>query len=372
MKPLKILIDCHVFDQTLQGTTTYILGLYKEMIKDKSKIFYFISHHYDLQKEFGIQENIIYLKYKSTNKFYRLLFELPAVIGENNIDYAHFQYIVPPIKRCKYIVTLHDVLFLDYPKYFPFFYKISKNILYRLSANYSDIVLTVSQFSKNRIHHHFNIAKSYITPNAIDAAFYEDYDKNVVQLHAKNKFNIENYFLFVSRWEPRKNHQLLLQVFVDSGFYNNYNLVFVGEDAIPNKEFDLLYNSLSEEIKSKIFKFKNISFHDLLLLNRAATLSIYPSVAEGFGIPPLESVAANVPTICSNTTAMSDFEFIAEGFFNPLDAKDLAQKIYLMLQSKSTLEKKEKLLKKYNWQTSANCLQFALQENLKKETYNSN
>ena len=70
MKNTNILIDCHVFDQSLQGTTTYVKGIYLELVKDKTKNFYFVSHTYNLEEIFGTQENVHYIKFKSKNKFY--------------------------------------------------------------------------------------------------------------------------------------------------------------------------------------------------------------------------------------------------------------------------------------------------------------
>jgi glycosyltransferase involved in cell wall biosynthesis len=364
MNNLNILVDCHVFDQSLQGTTTYIKGVYLELIKDKTKNFYFVSHSYNLEEIFGKQKNVFYIKFKSKNKFYRLLIELPQIIKKHSIDYAHFQYIVPPIKRCKYIVTLHDVLFLDYPKYFSFIYKVSKKILYKLSAKYSDIVLTVSEFSKERIEHHFNLQNIYITPNAVESSFYEKYDKVFAQKQVLEKFGIQNYFLFVSRWEPRKNHHLLLKVFVEKEYYKEYNLLFLGDEAIENKEYNHYYKSLSNIIKNKVYKLNKINFQDLLLINRAAKLSIYPSIAEGFGIPPLESIACGIPTVCSNSTAMSDFNLISDCLFNPFDAIDLDDKIKIALSDLNLEEKKDKVFKKYNWSIAAKQIQNALLEKM--------
>ena len=354
MQKTSIFVDCHVFDGTLQGTTTYLKGLYQELINDKSKKFFLAAHNIEkLQSVFGIHENVIYLKYASKNKLFRLLFDIPNLITQNNIDYAHFQYIVSPIKRCKYIVTIHDILFLDFPQYFPLFYRIKNRFLFKYSANKSDVVLTVSQYSKERIEKHFQVSNVKITPNAIDLAYFEKYNKeNEVQI-IKNKFNFENYFLFVSRWEPRKNHLTLLKTFVENGYYKKYKLVFVGDDAIETKSYNKYYNLLENEVKEQIVNLKKLGFHDLVHLVRAATLSVYPSFAEGFGIPPLESIASSIPTVCSNTTAMSDFKFIGNCLFDPSSSDDLNLKIMIALQDNLIEEKRNRVHLKYKWDLSA-------------------
>jgi glycosyltransferase involved in cell wall biosynthesis len=98
---------------------------------------------------------------------------------------------------------------------------------------------------------------------------------------------------------------------------------------------------------------KKVDFKNLVLFTRAASLAIYPSIAEGFGIPPLESIASETPTICSNSTAMSDFDFISPFLFNPLDEKDLDSKIDNALHYESWKNSKNQMCQKYNWKNSA-------------------
>ena len=76
---------------------------------------------------------------------------------------------------------------------------------------------------------------------------------------------------------------------------------------------------------------------------------IYPSIEEGFGIPPLESLAAKIPTICSNTTAMEDFYFLKELQFNPLMEKEIFDKIQLALLDKNWSKRTIEMKEKYNW-----------------------
>lgn len=351
--PINIFVDCHIFDKNYQGTTTYIKGIYQEYIHDKNKHFFLAASNIEnLQKVFGKQPNVTYLQLKSKNKFVRLLFEIPKILKRNKIDYAHFQYIAPPVNVCKYIVTIHDVLFLEYPNYFPWLYRIKNHFLFKISAKNAHIVCTVSEFSKQKIKHYFNV-NSIITPNAVDPVFFEKYDKISTQEQVKNQFNIENYWIFVSRWEPRKNHLNLVKVFVENEYYREYQLLFVGDKDLPNKQFDNYFESLPAEIQSRIIIKNKVSFTDLLLLLRGATLSAYPSFAEGFGIPPLESVAAQIPTVCSNTTAMADFNFLEGYLFNPYDLIHMNQTIKYALNRPFDIEIITKLQQKYNWNHAA-------------------
>ncbi|MEC4003516.1 glycosyltransferase family 1 protein [Flavobacterium sp. SUN052] len=354
MKSFNIFVDCHVFDGNFQGTTTYLKGIYLEMIKDKDMQFFFAAN--DLEKIttiFGKQENVHYLKYKYHNKFYRLLIDIPILIKQHKIDYAHFQYIVPPLKYCKYINTIHDVLFLDFPEYFPLLYRIKNKYLFKWSAQKADIVLTVSEFSKNQIQKHFNIQNVQISPNAVDSNYFQQYDKTKIKQQVKLKYNLEKYWLYISRWEPRKNHHTLLKVFVENKFYNDYSLVFIGDKAINNTMYNDYYGTLTDEIKAKIVTLNKVDFEQLLLLLRGANLSVYPSFAEGFGIPPLESVAARIPTACSNTTAMADFKFMKGNQFDPNNKQNMLEVINKTISGDIDLPKIQKLKDNYNWTISA-------------------
>lgn len=353
-KKVKIFVDCHVFDKNFEGTQTYITGLYQELIKDKSKEFFFAAANIiRIQEIFGNNTNVKYLKLQSKNKIYRLLIDIPRLIKENKIDFAHFQYIVPPIKYCKYINTIHDLLFLEYPQYFSWLYRIKNKFLFSESAKLTDIFFTVSEYSKEQIQKKFGIQNVSITQNAVNIAFFEKNDKEIIQAKVKELYNIDNYFIYVSRWELRKNHHFLLEVFVENNYYNDFFLVLVGRKELPNPKFERFYKSLEKSIQEKIIILDNVNFEELLLLVKGARLSIYPSIAEGFGIPPIEAAAAGISSIYSNTTAMRDFHFLKNCEFNPFDKEDLNQKIELKLKEKQAIDYSELIKEKYSWKQSA-------------------
>jgi glycosyltransferase involved in cell wall biosynthesis len=361
----RIFVDCHVFDKGFQGTRTYIQGLYLELIKDKSKQFYFASNDTEnLKTVFGNQENITYISYSSKSALIRLLFETPRIIFKHKIDFAHFQYRVPPLKLCKYIVTTHDVLFEDFPEDFPKLNRIQSFVTYKFSAKLSDIVFTVSEYSKKQIEKHLKVKNVIVMPNGIDDMFFEEYDKKEIQKQVKEQFGADNYLIYVSRWEPRKNHHLLLKAFIDQNLFDDFNLVFVGDDTFKNKEYEQLYTKLSDDIKRKIFTFKKVDFAVMLLLLRGAKASAYPSRAEGFGIPPLEAIAATIPTISSNQTAISDFKFLNDYLFDPNSKSEFEEKLLNVLKNKDVeiKNKKEYVKQHYNWEIAANIYQKILQK----------
>ena len=355
--PLRIFLDCHVFDGEFQGTRTYLEGLYTELVKHKEYHFFLAADDIaGLQEVFGKQDNITYVRYKPGGKAYRLLADSPRLIRKHKIDLAHFQYRVPPVKLCKYITTIHDVLFEDFPEYFPPLSRKVNYHSYRLSAKASNILLTVSAYSKQKIEQHLGTAVSGITPNAVSDVFYEAYDKEAVRAEVKKRYGFENYLLYTSRWEPRKKQDLLLKAFAELGLHKTHALVFVGEESIVNPNYDQIYQGLDDEVKAKIFRLGKVNFPDMLTLLRGAQLFVYPSIAEGFGIPPLEAIAAGVPVISSDRTAMADFDFIGKYRFNPENESEFRHVLFTALQEydmEALAHMQDVVKSRYTWKHAA-------------------
>lgn len=357
---MKILVDAHCFDyKTTEGINTYLKGLYGELVKIATDIdFYFVAQNTDkIRTIFGEAANIYYITLSSKNKIYRLLFEFPVIIRKYGIDVAHYQYTSPLIKNCKNIVTLHDILFKDYPEMFPLSYRLIKGFLFKLSAKRADLLLTVSNYSAKQIAMHYNIPINRIgvTPNAVSGDFYT-IDKNEATNFVKS-YGFEKYILYVSRIEPRKNQIALLKAYNELQLWqDNYDLVFIGRRTLATPEFDIYYEQLPAKVKSHIHIYNQVSYSDLKLWYKAASLFVYPAVAEGFGIPPIEAGSAGVPCVCSDRTAMGDFKFFNGNLVDPMNLDDLKNQIVKNLKQQDKVllsEIQKQIYSTYNWRSIA-------------------
>lgn len=246
---------------------------------------------------------------------------------------------------------MHDLLFLDYPQYFSCSYKLKNGFLFKRSAKRADILLTVSEYSKEAISRIFEISREKIcvTPNAVLSV-----DDNLAIPNVKKKFGLDKFILTVSRIEPRKNHLMLLKAFNDLNLAaKGYKLVMVGVPDLKYKEFSDYYNKLEPLVKDAVVM-KPVPFPELVGLYQLASLFVFPSCAEGFGIPPLEALEYGCPVLCSHATAMAEFNFPKEWTFDPYDEGELKQKMSFLLQHRPNLEdEKEVLKKKFNWDVIA-------------------
>lgn len=357
---MRLLVDAHVLDGKYQGTRTYIEGIYRNMVRHEDIEFYFAAVDTDnLERTFGAASNIHYVKLKSRSKMERLAVEFPLIIRKHGIDCAHFQYISPLVKTCKEIVTIHDLLFLDYPEYFPWMYRVKNKFLFRRSARRADLLLTVSPFSRDEIVRHFCIPEGAIkiTPNGVTLLA-----SGMALPDVKNKFGLDRFIMTVSRIEPRKNHQLLLQAWVELKLYEQgIKLVFVGAKDMANKAFSSYYGLLPQTVKDNVVMVA-ASYPELMALYKTADLFVFPSLAEGFGIPPLEAAAMGCPVLCSNQTAMADFDFFGECLFHPCNIEELKTKMVAVLNG--TLSSQKAFIDKYDWALIADNFYNMLKHNI--------
>lgn len=346
---IRLFIDAHIFDGIPQGTVTFLSGLYSELIKDSRFQLFIGSNDKTSAIKFLRSDNFVHIKYNTNSKFKRLLFTIPKILKENKIDYAHFQYISPIIKPCKYIVTVHDLLFLEFPENFPLTYRIKNSILFYFSCKKADLVTTVSNYSKESIHRFFRIPtnKIEITPNAV--VLNQEKPEPFQQLLNKR------FILFVSRIEPRKNQALLIKAWKELNLLEqDIDLVLVGAEGVNDNQFNQQLQDLSVNEQKHFHWLKKIPAKNLTWLYQNCSLFVFPTAAEGFGIPPIEAAIYGAKVICSNTTAMKEFDFWGKFQFNPNNFDEFKRSLLFGLNNEFNHELAiSTITAKYNWKKIA-------------------
>lgn len=359
-RKIKVLVDAHVFDGMYQGTRTYIRGLYRALASsDRIEIFLAAQNIKELAKEFEGVGNVNFLKLNSASALKRLLIEIPELVNSHGFDYIHFQYMDSPIKCCKTIVTIHDVLFLDFPNDFSWLYRQKKH-LFKIAASRADILSTVSFYSQQRISHHFNIPQEqiHVVKEGIDESYFFSGDPEFSREYIQGKFSVTRVILFVSRVEPRKNHILLLQAFLELRLWEKgFHLVFIGNTSIRSAELDLMISAMPESAIEYFHHFERVSQEDLIHFFQASHIFVYPTRAEGFGFPPLEAAAMKVQTLLSNATSLAEFKFFGDRFFDPDHVEELKIKILRLIENPGSFANMDTISalvqNEYNWDRCA-------------------
>jgi glycosyltransferase involved in cell wall biosynthesis len=360
-KTIKLFVDAHPFDKEFQGTRTFLKGLYGKMLILCPEIeFYFgVANVEGLRKELGEHSNCHYVAYPTTSSLRRIYFDIPAIIRKYGIHIAHFQYISPFWKYCTYIVTSHDILFNDFKSEFSFMFRFSRNFLFKYGIKHADVKTTVSRYSQGRLalHYHLNAEDIKVVPNGVGEEFYSPYKKEEAQAYIEKKYGIKKYILYISRIEPRKNNIMLLKAYLQAQIYKeNISLVFIGKTSISYRALTDEIAGMPQEAREHFFHIEQVSNGDLLRFYQGAELFVYPSKAEGFGIPPLEAAALEVPVLCSNRTAMKDYQFFGNHLFDPEDMDELIRKLRSFLNGDFQADAGKiaaEVKRIYNWENSA-------------------
>lgn len=322
---------------------------------------------------------------------------MPFKIWREKIDLMHFPHFNLPIFcPAPFVVTIHDLVLKKFPTrrastLGPILYWL-KNLAYRLviwlAIKKSERIITVSHYTKNDILKYFKIKPEKIkvvyegAPVILRAKLEESRGKNSKSTGSfgrppagglsqdddliKKKFNITKpYLLYVGNAYPHKNLERLILAFskiknqeslrrqsygaprfaeASFGFAKaqsatriknqGYQLVLVGE-------IDYFYNRLKEFVhNSKFIIHDSVVFTDfvsdeqLKTLYQNASLYVFPSLGEGFGLPPLEAMAYGLPVVSSKAACLPEILGKAALFFNPEDIDEMAKVIKYVLENK--------------------------------------
>ena len=266
-------------------------------------------------------------------------------------------FIPKRVKAKKTIATIHDFSFYIQPSWHPKErLKYYEKNFWKASAT-SDWLITGSNFTKDEILKYMEYPKEKITVihHGVDHNLYKVYD--IVKTETtKNKLKLsDDFLLFVGSIEPRKNLLNLLKAYhcLPQSIKNQYPLVLAGFKGWENAE---VMNEIEKE-KEHIKYLGYLSDEELAHVYNLATVFVYPSLYEGFGIPPLEAMASGTAVIASDVASLPEACGEAVLYVNPEKYEDIAEKIMYLLENKE--ERKGLIAKgfihsaKFTWEKAA-------------------
>lgn len=262
----------------------------------------------------------------------------------------------PQIRSKRCVTTIHDLSFMKFQDMHPARRVKEFKKHFFLNINRSDVVTTVSEYVKADIINNLNIEenKVKVIPCGIDKGlFYKVVDRETLRLFRNTWKLPEKYILYVGSIEPRKNLSNLLKAYdtLNKDFKKEYPLVMIGFRGWKNAEIIKLIN------KTNAILIQQATDDDLRLFYNCAEMFIYPSLNEGFGMPPLEAMACGIPSVVSNCSSLPEVCGDAAYYVDPHYIDSIADGIYKVIEDNelrsSLVEKGLANVSKFDWIHSA-------------------
>ena len=230
-------------------------------------------------------------------------------------------------KGCKYIVTVHDLIFIHTPQYYHWIDRQIYNFKFRRACLCADRVIAVSEYTKQEIMHYYHTPESKIDVvyQGCDPVFSQKIEEGKLQ-EVKARYQLPDKFvLYVGSIEERKNLMLVAKAMAELNRRAAIHVVAVGRRTAY---VDQIQDFLKAQGIDHLFHFYHqVPYADLPSFYKWASTFAYPSRIEGFGIPLLEAISSGVPAIGCTGSCLEEAGGPNSIYVNPDDAKGMADAI---------------------------------------------
>ncbi|MFT4802820.1 MAG: glycosyltransferase involved in cell wall biosynthesis [Psychroserpens sp.] len=355
---MKIAFDNKIFNiQSYGGVSRYYTSLAQELLKKNQDVGFFVGAHINNYLEILPNDAVRGMKLNSyPPKMSRIIIMLNNYFTNMQInnwqpEIVHETYYSStPLHKTKAprITTIHDMIHELYPKMFSANDKTTNNK--RNTFDRVDHIISVSQNSKNDLIELFGVEEDKISVIhlGVDPSFFNFSSQRDSALQRP-------FLLYVGSRGGYKNFHSVLQAISNSNrLRNDFDLVAFGGGRFSRKESEVI-SSLG--LDEKHVRQTGGDDKKLKELYHLAAAFIYPSLYEGFGIPPLEAMACSCPVISSNTSSMPEVIGDAGEYFDPTDVDELKVAIENVVYSSIRTEELKLLgqnrIKAFSWEKTA-------------------
>ncbi len=306
---MRIAIDASTIS-TQGGPRTYVLGLLEALLKldqeNSYTVFYNDRSHLG---RFPQAQEIVLPGKTPLDRLWREHLLLPQACRRERIDLLHCpKSAIPFFSPCPVVVTLHDLIPIKHPETEKFAAQLYWRLQIPIAARRSNFIITDSEHARKEIMTDFRVPAERI--KAVMLGFNPDMNGEPDQSTSRKvsaKYNLpDDYILYVGTIQPRKNLETLIEAFnrLKQDRDIPHKLVIVGRKGwLYEQLFKRIHElGLDEEILFTGF----VPDEELPSIYGRASVFVYLSLFEGFGLPPLEAMACGIPVITSNTTSLPE------------------------------------------------------------------
>ena len=320
------------------GIGTYIRNLLRQLSRlDAQTEYVLLCRQPDLGITSQLGPNFRTVLEPSPNYSLREQIHVPWVVMREKPDIYHApHYVLPAGVRCRKVVTIHDCIHLMFPQYLPnrAAYAYAKTTMWT-AARRSDRILTVSEASKRDILHFFNVPpeKVSVVYNAIDDRFaVVPRDEDITRVRERYQLD-RRFVLYVGNIKPHKNLVRLIEAFAElrtDDSFDDVKLLIIGDEI---SRLPALRRAVHRYKLHKFVRFLGyLPDETLAILYRLANVFVFPSLYEGFGLPPLEAMASGTPVVTSNVSSLPEVTGDAAMLVDPYDVDSIVSGIARVLK----------------------------------------
>ncbi len=344
------------------GIGTYIRNLVRELSRlDHDTEYVLLCRAADAADLAGLGQNFRPVPEGAGNYSIREQWRVPLALRREGVTLFHApHYVLPPLVRCRSVVTIHDCIHLMFPQYLP--NRVAHGYArasIEMAARRATRVLTVSESSKRDILRFVDAdpAKIDVIYNAYDERFgLEPREEDVVRLRERYQLH-DRFVLYAGNVKPHKNLERLIEAFhlVRRRGLDDLKLVMIGDEI---SKYAALKRAVHQHQLHKYVRFFGYLPEDTLaIMYRLAGVFVFPSLYEGFGLPPLEAMASGTPVVTSNLSSLPEVAGNAAILVDPYDPESIADGMYRVLTDpvlQADLRRKGLArARQFSWQDSA-------------------
>lgn len=282
-------------------------------------------------------------------------------ISRSSLDLYHAtHYVLPAVVPCPTVVTIHDIIHLLYPGFLPSrAASLYAQRMFRHSVGRADRIIAVSRNTQRDLLDYFDIQeeKIHVVYNGVEDRFRRLLSEDELDAHLKAAGVRQPYMLFVGNPKPHKNLDRVIKAYARARSRAGFEAPLVCVGARPGSDFKLERRARQLGVGDHVQLVGHVSASVLPALYQGASLFLYPTLYEGFGLPVVEAMASRVPVITSNTSSLDE---IARGYaelVNPLEVEEIATAIERCMKdrghARQLTDRGASRAAGFQWQTAA-------------------